>query len=24
MSAEFFIDTNIFIYQLDTTDRHKH
>ncbi len=24
MIAEFFIDTNIFIYQLDTTDRHKH
>ena len=24
MSAEFFIDTNIFIYHLDTTDRRKH
>jgi predicted nucleic acid-binding protein len=24
MSAEFFIDTNVFIYQLDTTDRRKH
>ena len=24
MSAEFFIDTNVFIYHLDTTDRRKH
>jgi len=24
MSAEFFIDTNIFIYHLDSTDRRKH
>lgn len=24
MSAEVFIDTNIFIYQLDSTDPHKH
>lgn len=24
MSAEFFIDTNVFIYHLDTTDRGKH
>lgn len=24
MSAEFFIDTNVFIYQLDGTDRRKH
>ncbi len=24
MSAEFFIDTNVFIYQLDATDRRKH
>ena len=24
MSAEFFIDTNVFIYHLDTTDRAKH
>ena len=24
MSAEVFIDTNIFIYHLDTTDAHKH
>lgn len=24
MSAEFFIDTNVFIYQLDTTERRKH
>jgi predicted nucleic acid-binding protein len=24
MSAEFFIDTNVFIYHLDTTDSRKH
>lgn len=24
MSAEFFIDTNVFVYQLDATDRRKH
>jgi predicted nucleic acid-binding protein len=24
MSADVFIDTNVFIYQLDTTDQHKH
>ena len=24
MSAEVFIDTNVFIYQLDSTDRRKH
>lgn len=24
MSAEYFIDTNVFIYQLDGTDRRKH
>ena len=24
MSAEFFLDTNVFIYHLDTTDRAKH
>ena len=24
MNAEFFIDTNVFIYHLDTTDRRKH
>jgi predicted nucleic acid-binding protein len=24
MSAEFFIDTNVFIYQLDGTDQRKH
>jgi predicted nucleic acid-binding protein len=24
MSAEFFIDSNVFIYHLDTTDRRKH
>lgn len=24
MSAEFFIDTNIFVYQLDRTDQRKH
>ena len=24
MSAEFFLDTNVFVYQLDTTDRIKH
>ncbi len=24
MSAEFFIDTNVFIYHLDATDRRKH
>ncbi|MBL8288645.1 MAG: PIN domain-containing protein [Rubrivivax sp.] len=24
MSAEFFIDTNVFIYHLDITDRRKH
>lgn len=24
MSAEFFIDTNVFIYHLDTTDARKH
>lgn len=24
MSAEFFIDTNVFVYHLDTTDRRKH
>ncbi|MEO7854130.1 MAG: PIN domain-containing protein [Rubrivivax sp.] len=24
MSAEFFIDTNVFIYHLDSTDRRKH
>jgi predicted nucleic acid-binding protein len=24
MSAEFFVDTNVFVYHLDTTDRRKH
>jgi predicted nucleic acid-binding protein len=24
MSAEFFFDTNVFVYHLDTTDRRKH
>lgn len=24
MNAEFFIDTNVFVYHLDTTDRRKH
>lgn len=24
MSAEFFIDTNVFVYHLDTTDLRKH
>jgi predicted nucleic acid-binding protein len=24
MSAEFFIDTNVFVYHLDNTDRRKH
>lgn len=24
MSAEFFIDTNVFVYHLDTTDHRKH
>jgi predicted nucleic acid-binding protein len=24
MSAEFFIDTNVFVYHLDATDRRKH